>query len=621
MEQAVHSPRLVRFESFEVDVRAGELRKAGVRLKLPGQPFQVLAILLERPGEVVTREELQKRLWPDTFVDVDHNLNTAINKIREVLGDSAESPRFVETLPRKGYRFIGAVKEKAPTVWSRSATIRFLVLATIVLIAIAVFMISMNVNRWREWLFVSTPRIEALAVLPFENLPNAPEQEYFSDGMTQALITELGRMGGPRVISRRSIMQFKGSKKTLQQIARELTVDAIVDGTVERSGDRVLVTVHLAQVSPERQLWANRYDRGIRDLPILEAEIARAVAREMKVKLAPEQEGALASRVQVDPEAHLEYLQGLYYRSKDTEVELLTAVTHFKNAVIKDPNYAAAYAELAITYFWLGHPESDGPPVKQTGPPAKAAVAKALELDPSLASAHLALGLLATSDWNWPEAERQYRLAISLNPNCGECHGQYGVLLQGLGLNEDAVTQIKYAVELDPLNAGNRNQLALIAFTSGQYDLAIARFEALHDSGWYRPLALSYAKKKNYSEATAKLSKCKTNSSTNVWCLSALAYVYGLAGKKREAKAVISRMTEISHHRYVYPSRFATAYLGLEKDEAVMWLERAYDEQDPALFWLKVAPIYDPLRSEPRFQALMRKLNFTENQGHAGASE
>jgi len=407
-------------------------------------------------------------------------------------------------------------------------------------------------------------------------------------------------------------MQFKGSKKTLQQIAQELRVDAIVDGTVERSGDRVLVTVHLAQVSPERQLWANQYERGIRDLPVLESEIARAVAREIKVKLAPEQEGALASRVRVDPEAHLEYLQGLYYGSKTTEVELLTAVTHFKNAVAKDPNYAAAYADLAMAYFWLGHSESEGPSVKETGPPANAAVAKALELDPSLASVHLALGLLATNDWNWPEAERQYRIAISLNPNCGDCYRQYGVLLQGLGLNEDAVIQIKYAIELNPLDAGNQNQLALIAFTSGQYDLAIAGFEALHDSAWSRPLALSYAMKRSYSEAIANLSKCKTNSSANAWCLSALAYVYGVAGNKREAKAVLSQLKEISHHHYVYPSRFALAYLSLDEDEALTWLERAYDEKDPGLFWLKVTPVYDPLRSEPRFTVLMRKLNFLQ---------
>ena len=274
----------------------------------------------------------------------------------------------------------------------------------------------------------------------------------------------------------------------------------------------------------------------------------------------------------------------------------------------KDPNYAAAYAELALSYFWLGQSQHGGPSVKETGPPANAAVAKALQLDASLAHAHLAQGLLATNDWNWPEAERQYRLAISLDSNCAECHHQYGVLLQGLGLNEDAVTQIKYAVELDPLDDGNRNQLALIALTSRQYDLAIARFEALRNSAWRSPLGLSYAKKERYPEAIAILKKCETN-----FCLGFLAQVYGLAGKKRQAQEILDGLKRTSHHHYVFPTVFAQAYLGLDdKEQALTSLERAYAEKDPYLFWLKVGPSYDPLRSEPRFQALMRKLNFSQ---------
>jgi TolB-like protein/DNA-binding winged helix-turn-helix (wHTH) protein len=612
--ETVSSPRIVRFGTFEVDLQAGELHKAGLKLKFSGQPFQVLAILLERPGEVVTREELQKRLWPDTFVDVDHNLNTAINKIREVLGDASENPRFVETLPRKGYRFIGALNGTSqtarggkPTVWSRRVTIRFLVLAAILIIGLPVALISLNVRGWRDSIFVRPPRIQALAVLPFENLSNAPEQEYFSDGMTQAFITELGKIG-PRVISRRSIMRFKDSKKSLPQIARELGVDAILEGTVERSGDRVLVTVHLAQAFPERQLWANQYDREIRDVLALQGEIARAVAGEIKVRLSPEQEGALANRVPVDPEAHLEYLQGLYYESKDTEVDLRTAVTHLEKAVAKDPNYAAAYAELAIAYFWLGHSEHGGPSVKETGPLANAAVAKALQLDASLGLAHLARGLLATNDWDWPEAERQYRLAISLEPNCAECHHQYGGLLEALGRNEDAATQIKYAFDLDPLDDGIRNQAALIAFTSGQYDLAIARFEALHNAAWGAPLAFSYVAKERYPEAIATLKKCEAN-----FCLGWLAHGYGLVGQKHQAQVTLNKLEIAFRHHYVFPTVFVDAYLGLgDKEQALTWLERAYVEKDPWLFWLKVWPTYDPLRSEPRFQAVMRKLNFSQ---------
>jgi serine/threonine-protein kinase len=333
------------------------------------------------------------------------------------------------------------------------------------------------------------------------------------------------------------------------------------------------------------------------------------VADEIKARLTPEQQDALANRIPVDPAAHLEYLQGLYFANKDTELDLRTAIGHFEKAVARSPAYAAAHAELAMTYFWLGHAEINGPSVKETGLPANAAVAKALQLDPSLARAHLALGLLMTNEWNWPEAERQYRLALSLNPNCAECHHQYGVLLQAFGRNEEAVKQIEYAIELDPLDDANRLQLAAIAFTSRQYDLAISRFEALHTGSW-PAFAWSYAQKEMYVEAIEKAKICESNSA-NAQCLAKLAYVYAVAGKKREAQATLARITEITHHHYVYPTRFAIAYLGVDKDQALTWLERAYDEKDPALFWLKVAPIYDPLRSEPRFQALMRKLNFS----------
>lgn len=273
----------------------------------------------------------------------------------------------------------------------------------------------------------------------------------------------------------------------------------------------------------------------------------------------------------------------------------------------KDPNYVAAYAELAIAYFWLGHSETGGPSVNETGPPANAAVAKALQLDASLGRAHLAVGLLATNDWNWPEAERQYLLAISLDPNCAECHHEYGALLQGLGRNEDAVTQIEYAFELDPLDDGIRNQAALIAFTSRQYDLAIARFEALHNAAWAPPLAFSYVAKGRYPEAIATLKKCETN-----FCLGWLAHGYGLVGQKRQAQETLNKLEIASQHHYVYPTVFVDAYLGLDdKERALTWLERAYAEKDPWLFWLKVWPTYDPLRAESRFQTLLRKLNFS----------
>jgi len=278
---------IVQFGTFEADLRSGELRKQGKRIKIQEQPFHVLTVLLRHPGEVVTREELRNQNWPpDTFVDFDNSLNTAINKLRDALGDSADSPRFIETLPRRGYRFIGSVNgagqpqvaEAKPTRGLRSLTfpVAFGLLA---IVGITAVLLGLNVHGWRDRLFVhaANPRIQALAVLPLTNLSGNPEQEYFADGMTEALITELGKTSIPRVISRQSVMQFKASKKPLQEIARELNVDAVLEGAVERSGDRVRVSIHLDQVSPERQLWANQYDRDINDVLPLQDEIARTV--------------------------------------------------------------------------------------------------------------------------------------------------------------------------------------------------------------------------------------------------------------------------------------------------------------------------------------------------------
>src|SRR6516162_5541696 len=318
METEIQNAQVVRFATFEVDLRTGELRKGGIKLKLGGQPFQVLAILLERPGELVTREELQKRLWPDSFVDVDHNLNTAINKIRDVLGDSAENPRFVETLARRGYRFIRAVNgteqprvvEVKPSRGLRSLIfpVAFGLLAVFGITAV---LLGVNVQGWRDRLFVhaAKTRIQALAILPLVNLSGDPEQEYFADGMTEALITELGKTSIPRVISRQSVMQYKGSKKPLQEIARELNVDAVLEGTIVHSGDRVRVTVHLDRPSPEGQLWASAYDRSVRNILGLQDEIARTITEEIQVKLTPQERARLAS-TPVDPGAHDDYLRG-----------------------------------------------------------------------------------------------------------------------------------------------------------------------------------------------------------------------------------------------------------------------------------------------------------------------
>ena len=637
MEKASQNGQVVRFATFEVDLRAGEVRKGGLRLKLGGQPFQVLAILLERPGELVTREELQKRLWADTFVDVDHNLNTAINKIREILGDSAENPRFVETLARRGYRFIARVDvgeetragEAKPT--RRSKSLRFpAAFGLLAISSVTAVLLGLNVHGWRDRLFAhaSKPPIQSLAVLPLANLSGDPEEEYFADGMTEALITELGKTSIPRVISRQSVMQYKGSRKPLQEIALELNVVAVLEGTVLRSGDRVRVTVHLDRASPEAQLWASAYDRSVRDILSLQDEIARTVIDEIQVKLTPQERARLSSPRPVNPEAYAAYLRGRtvlagglgslsklagkrQYQYTDQDVQ--TAIVYFKSAIDKDPAYAQAYAGLADAYIHLGNPVWGSHSPKETLSDAKEAATTALKLDPSLPEAHFSLAQTLQYDWNWPEAEKEYKLALHLNPNYVNAHLEYGRFVQALGRNDEALVQMHYADELDPFNIAVKEIEAWLTYASRRYDLALEQFENLGDDAGLRHV---YREKGMYPEAISaqeRWTATHLSESRDSYPLAVLASIYGLQGRKDEGEALIKAMKEIARHRYVSGFFFAEAYVGLgQKDQAITWLERAYEEHDQWMVFANCYPGLDRLHSEPRFQALMRRMNFPQ---------
>ena len=634
METEIQNAQVVRFATFEADLRAGELRKGGLKLKLGGQPFQVLTVLLERPGEVVTREELHKRLWPDAFVDVDHNLNTAINKIREALGDTAENPRFVETLARRGYRFIGAVNgaEQArvakakPTRRSRSLIFPPAV-GLLAVFGITAVLLGVNLHGWRGRLFAgpARPQIRALAVLPLANLSGDAEQEYFADGMTEALITELGKISVPRVISRQSIMQYKGSKKPLSEIARELNVDAVLEGTVERSGDRVRVIVRMDQVSPEGQLWSNQYNRDTRDLLRLQDEIARAVTDEVQIKLKPQQRARLASSRPVDPGAQDDYFRALHFRNNfrfaaesvaNSEQDLPTAITYFRQATEKDTNYGPAYVGMAQAYIDLGHTHGGYHDPKETLPLAKAAATRAVEVDPMLGEAHFVLAqTLELYDWNWYEAERQYKLALELSPNYAPAHVEYARFLQSvLGRNDEALKQMAYAAELNPRDPEIRLYMGFVTYAARQYDSAIVQFKELNAAspglgdfglGW------CYREKKMYPEAIAAQERSLAHS-RHPSVLASVASVYGLAGRKREALKLIDELKEKSRQHYIPASHFAVAYSGLGEDETMTWLERAYEEHDQGMDDINAYPGFDALRSEPRFQALVRRMNFPQ---------
>src|SRR5438876_441903 len=369
--------RAIQFGIFEVDLRSGELRKRGVKVKLQEQPLQILGILLEKPGEVVTREELRQRIWPaDTFVDFDHGLNNAIRRLREALGDSAETPRYIETLSRRGYRFIsnfGAATSGA-----------------------------------------CPPR--SLAVLPLENLSRDPEQEYFAEGLTEALITTLAKIGELRVVSRTSAMQYKGVHKPLREIARELEVDFVVEGTVLRVGRRVRITAQLIDASRETHLWAESYERDLRDVFALQSEVAQAIAREVHIKLTPQDLAHFAQPHPVDPEAYEAYLKGRYHWNRRSRDGLGKATQHFQQAIAKDPSYAAAYAGLADCVSILGWWGFVSP--EHGCGKGKVLALKALEFDPNLPEAHTSFAWsTAYYDYDFPKCEREFRLAIELNPN------------------------------------------------------------------------------------------------------------------------------------------------------------------------------------------------------------
>jgi len=633
MALETRSSGIVQFGTFEADLRSGELRKQGKRIKIQEQPFHVLTVLLRHPGEVVTREELRNQNWPaDTFVDFDNSLNTAINKLRDALGDSADSPRFIETLPRRGYRFIGAVNgaelpravEAKPTQGLRSLIVP-VIFGLLVVIGIAAVFLGLNVQGWRDRLFVhaAKPRIQALAILPLANLSGDPEQEYFADGMTEALITELGKTNIPRVISRQSVMQYKGSKKTLQEIARELNVDAVLEGAVEHSGDRVRVSIHLDQVSPETQLWTNQYDRDVHDVLRLQDEIARTVTDEIRVKLTSEERTRLTTAHSVSPEAHDDYLRGRYIlglaltthhtaadKSQYTDLDILAAIAHFKHAIEKDPAYAVAYAGLADAYILLGNPLSGHSP-KETLSDAKEAATKALDLEPSLAEAHFALAQTLEYDWNWSEAEKEFKLALKLNPNYAGAHLEYGRFVQAMGRNDEAMKEMDYAMQLNPFDIKTRVLVAYVTWASHQFDLALLQFESLGDD-W--GLVWTYREKQMYPEALAALERWKSGHPSqrrDPYVLATAASISGLEGRKLQAEKLIDELKEAARRQYVSGFFFAEAYVGIgQKDQAVTWLERAYDEHDQWMVYIASYPGLDRLHSEPRFQALLRRMNF-----------
>jgi TolB-like protein/DNA-binding winged helix-turn-helix (wHTH) protein/Flp pilus assembly protein TadD len=627
VESVIRSSKQVRFGAFSADLAAGRLYKKERRIKVQQQPFQLLAMFLERPGEVVTRDELQKRLWPaDTFVDFDHGVNIAINKLREALGDSAEEPRFIETLPRLGYRFISRIEQghsppdNAPTEVARPARRMSHVLTaalagTIVLAAV----IGLNLGGWRERVQGrATPRIESLAVLPLANLSREPQQDYFADGMTEALISNLSKIGALKVISRTSVMQYKQSGKRLPQIARELGVDAVIEGSVQREGAEVRISIQLINAATDQHLWSEQYQREYRDILALQSEVARAVAQQIKITLTPQEQVRLGGTHRVDPEAHEAYLKGRYYSNKRTEKELKKSIEYFQQAVERDPSYASAYSGMADAYALLGY--RGDLPSKEALSRAKDAALKAVKLDDTLAEAHASLGFIAeTYEWNWSSAEREYKRALDLNPGYATAHNWYAGYLMYLGRFDEGIAEARRARDLDPLSLVINNALGGRLLLAGRDHEAMEQIQkTLEMDPNFAPahnrLGWAYLRNGTGEQAIAEFKKATALSASDPDFLIDLGYAYAVAGKKDEAQKILAELRRKRERGFVPSSAFAIVYGALdEKDKAFAWLEKAYEERDPQLTYLKVGPRFDPLRQDPRFKEVLRRIGLADN--------
>jgi TolB-like protein/DNA-binding winged helix-turn-helix (wHTH) protein len=619
--EAAQSRQTYRFGDFEFDPISGELRKDGLKVRLQEQPFQILTLLLKRPGEVVTREEVRQALWPgDTFVDFDVGLNSAVKRLRDALSDSADSPRFVETLPRRGYRFIAPLEPSPgalpatpeetprPALLPRSR-LRSWGGAAAAVAVVAGLIATGTWPRLRGQL-ASAP-IRSLAVLPFENLTGDTEQDYFADGMTDAVITDLAQVRALRVISRTSVTQYKVAKKALPRIAEELGVDAVVEGTVSRSGDRVRITAQLIQAATDRHLWAQSYERELRDVLSLQREVAAAIAQAIQVKLQPEEKRRMSqAQASIDPQAYEAYLKGRFYWSKRSAETSRKAVGYFEQAIERDPDYAPAYSGLSDTYRAFDV-QGLAPP-RECMPKAEAAARKALALDDTLAEAHASLaGVLYRYDWDWEGAEREFRLSLELEPNYAEGHRAYAVYLMTVRRHEEALAEAQRARELSPLSLAINTELGLALVRLGRYDEAIEQLQKTLEidpkfGRVYQTLAFAYEGKGDWPRAMEALVSRpgSPQGRSNPW----LGYAYGVSGRRREALEIMARLETVSHERYVSPQGFAIIHLGLgNKEQAMAWLERAYDERAFEVLGFS-GPLFDRLSGDPQFQDLLRRM-------------
>ena len=622
-----------RFGAFELDLQARELRKHGLRIKLQGMPFQVLTLLLRQPGEIISREELRRSLWPgDEYGEFDQSLNTAIKKLRQALGDSAGTPRFVETQARLGYRFIAPVQSIAevapqadtpPTVQEASTipeasrkwpTFRWRTASVSMFLVCGLVLLTLGL--WKSRMPFSRPgagRISSIAVLPLINLsPGGGEQDYLADGLTEALITNLSQVSALRVISRTSVMQYKHVHKMLPEIGRELKVDGIVEGALRRSGSRVRVDVKLIHAATEKNVWAEVYERDLEDVVSLENEIAGAIANRT-VPMTSRESGELSRSRRLSPEVYDAYLRGRFFWNTRSKDGLQKAIKYFERAVARDPKYPLGYVGLADCYNVLSYYGSAKP--KDSFPRAKTAAQKALELDGNVAEAHAALGYAFLHfDWDWAGADAEFRRALMLNPGYANAlHWQSHYFL-AVGRTQDALAAARRALQLDPLDQGINAHLGHHLIYVERYDEAIAQ---MHNTLEMNPdsarshalLARAYEGKGMFSKARSEFREAIRLSGDDGRFRAGLAHVYAREGNLEEATRLLSRLEQESLEKYISPYALAEVHAALGKpDRAFENLALACDQRDEQLIYLKTDPNLKTLRADARFNEIVRRI-------------
>ena len=604
--------RRVRFGTFQLDIDTAELWREGRKVPLPDQAFRVLQVLLERPGTVVTRDELRLRLWAaDTFVDFDAGLNNAINKLRQALDDSPDRPRFIETVPRRGYRLIAPIE---PEATSQSRWWKAFAAAAAVVAVLG----SLSIVVHRTWSARDAEpsnqvlAIQSLAVMPFENLSGDPAKQYIVDGITDAVSNNLAQIRTLRVLPRTSSIQYKRAGRPLSSIVREQDLDAALDGTVSLAGHRIVVRVQLIQADEDRVLWSESFERDLPDLLALQSQIAMVIARRVHLQIRPDERDRLARWPTVNPDAYDAYLRGRFELNRRIAAATLKAIEHFEEAITKDGRYASAYAGLSDAYR---HLDLQGlAPPSEAMPKAEAAARQALAIDDSLAEAHASLaGVLYRYHWDWTAAEREFQRSLEFGPNVAETRRAYSIYLGVMRRFDESLEQARRARQLNPLSAEIHMDLVQALFWAERSHEAFAELDRARGLFAAAPrvdleLGYEHVRRRRWADAIAALEKANNPRRPLPW----LGFAYGKCGRLIDARTILAALHETSRREYLTPQAFAIVHIGLgERDEAFRWLERAFEQRAVELRGFSKG-LFEFVSDDPRFQDLLRRMKLAD---------